>query len=75
MELYILSNIDLSILSITKPSEYEINLDEETNAKSTFNLIKSDGLKKGNFIIINGLYEQFLFLIDDVETTENVDED
>ena len=68
MELYILSNIDLSILSITKPSEYEINLDEETNAKSTFNLIKSDGLKKGNFIIINGLYEQFLFLIDDVET-------
>ena len=68
MEIYILSKEDLKILSITKPSQYEINIDEETNGKSTFNLIKSEGLKKGNYMVVNGLYEQFLFLIDDVET-------
>ena len=68
MEIYILSKEDLKILSITKTSEYEINMDEETNGKSTFNLIKSEGLKKGNYMVVNGLYEQFLFLIDNVET-------
>lgn len=68
MEIYILSKQDLSILSICKVSDYEINLDEETNAKSIFKVIKTEGLKKGNFLVINGLYRQFLFLIDDVET-------
>lgn len=68
MELYILSKQDLSILSICKISDYQINLDEETNAKSTFTLMKTEGLKKGNFIVLNGLYRQFLFIIDDVQT-------
>lgn len=68
MELYILSRQDVSILSICKISEYQINLDEETNAKSTFTLIKTDGLKKDNFMVLNGLYRQFLFVIDEVNT-------
>lgn len=71
MELYILSKQDLSILSICKVSEYQINLDEETNAKTTFNLLKTDGIKKDNFIVLNGLYRQFLFVIDDVQTNKS----
>lgn len=73
MELYILSNQDLSILSICKISDYQVNLDEETNAKSTFKLMKADGLKKDNFIVLNGLYRQFLFVIDNVETEKGSD--
>lgn len=68
MELYILSKQNLSILSICKLSDYQINLDEETNAKSTFTLMKTNGLKKDNFMVLNGLYKQFLFIIDDVQT-------
>lgn len=67
MELYILSKETLDILDICKISDYEINLDEETNAKSSFFLEKSDGLKKGNFLVLNGLYRQFLFIVDDVQ--------
>jgi len=67
MELYILSKEDLSILSICKLSDYEINLDEETNAKSTFQLLKTEGLEKDNFLVLNGLYKQFLFVIDEVQ--------
>lgn len=63
MELYILSKQDLRILSVCKVSDYQLNLDEETNAKSTFNLIKTEGLEEGNFLIANGLYRQFLFII------------
>lgn len=63
MELYVLSKQDLSILSICKVADYQINLDEETNAKSTFTLVKTDGLKEGNFLVLNGLYRQFLFVI------------
>ena len=71
MELYILSKQDLSIQSICKVSDYQINLDEETNAKSTFTLIKTDGLKKYNYIVLNGLYKQFLFIIDEVSTIKD----
>ena len=67
MELYVLSKEDLSILSVSKLAKYEINLDEETNAKSTFELIQTDGLKKDNFLVLNGLYKQFLFIIDEVQ--------
>ena len=73
MELYILSKQDLSILSICKVADYQINLDEETNAKSTFTLIKDNGIKKDNFLVLNGLYRQFLFLIDDVQTEKGSD--
>lgn len=73
MELYVLSKQDLSILSICKVADYQINLDEETNAKSTFTLIKDNGIKKDNFLIVNGLYRQFLFVIDDVQTEKGSD--
>lgn len=73
MELYTLSKQNLSILSICKVSDYQINLDEETNAKSTFTLMKTEGLKKDNFIAINGLYRQFLFIIDEVQTEKGSD--
>lgn len=66
MELYILSRQNLNILSVCKLVDYQINLDEETNAKSTFKLINTNGLIKGNYAILNGLYEQFLFIIDEV---------
>lgn len=73
MELYILSKQELSILSICKLSDYQINLDEETNAKSTFTLMKTEGLKKDNFLVLNGLYRQFLFVIDEVNTEKGSD--
>lgn len=73
MELYILSKQDLSILSICKLADYQINLDEETNAKSTFTLMKTNGLKKGNYMTLNGLYRQFIFVIDDVQTEKESD--
>lgn len=73
MELYILSKQDLSILSICKVSDYQINLDEETNAKSTFTLMKTNGLKKENYMVLNGLYRQFIFVIDDVQTEKESD--
>lgn len=73
MELYILSKKDLSILSICKLADYQINLDEETNAKSTFTLMKTNGLKKGNYMTLNGLYRQFIFVIDDVQTEKESD--
>lgn len=71
MEIYILSREDLSILSVTKLVDYEINLDEETNAKSTFTLTNAEGLEKDNFLIINGLYRQFLFIIDEVQSEKD----
>lgn len=71
MELYVISKNDLSILSICKLSNYQINLDEETNAKSTFTLMKTNGLEKDNFIVLNGLYKQFLFVIDEVQTEKS----
>lgn len=73
MELYILSKQDLSILSICKLADYQINLDEETNAKSTFTLMKTNGLKKENYMVLNGLYRQFIFVIDDVQTEKGSD--
>lgn len=73
MELYILSKQDLRILSICKIIDYEINLDEETNAKSIFSIIKTEGLQEGNYVVVNGLYRQFLFVIPagGVETEKN----
>lgn len=71
MELYILSKKDLKILDICKISNYEINFDEETNAKTTFELIKTDSIKKGNFMVLSGLYKQFLFVIDDIQNSKN----
>lgn len=76
MEVYILSKHDLSILSIGNVTEYEINLDEETNAKSTFKMIKTEGLEEGNYVVVNGLYRQFLFVIPsggiEIEKSSNI---
>ena len=33
--------------------------------------MKTEGLKKGNFLVLNGLYKQFLFIIDDIETEKS----
>ena len=63
MELYILSKENLKILDIQKVTEYEINIDEETNAKSNFKLFKNEHIKDGNYILINGLFRQFIFVI------------
>lgn len=63
METYILSKQNLKILSMPKIIDYQINIDEETNLKSTLKTIKTSGLQEGNYIVINGLYKQFLFII------------
>jgi len=63
MEAYILSKQNLKILSKLEITNYQINIDEETNLKSTLRAIKTEGLKEGNYIVINGLYKQFLFVI------------
>lgn len=70
MELYILSNTDLSTLAILECSDYEINLDNQFTDKSTFRVNKTDGQIKDNFLVVNGLYQQFLFIIDEVEATD-----
>lgn len=63
MEAYIISKMDLKILSVVKLIDYELNLDEETNSKSIIKLKKCEGLADGNFVVINGAYKQFLFVI------------
>lgn len=65
MELYILDQKDLHILSISNVSEYNINMDEETNGVSEFTLLNVQSARKGNYIVLNGLYRQFLFVIND----------
>jgi microcystin-dependent protein len=71
LELYILSNEDLSIKSVCQPCSYNINLDEETNGKSTFILPALNFAKKGYYAVLNGLYQQFIFKIDDVFANKN----
>ena len=70
LELYILSKADLSILSVCQPCSYNINSDEETNGKSTFILPALNYAKKGYYVVLNGLYKQFIFIIDDVITNK-----
>jgi len=65
MELYILDSRTLEILSVNNVSEYNLNLDEETNGISEFVLPYLRSARKGNFIVLNGLYKQFLYVIDD----------
>ena len=74
MEIYILDYFTLQIKSINKPivndqgeERYEINVDEETNATSEIYLEYKEGIKKGNYLLINGLYKQFLFIISGVD--------
>jgi len=65
MELYILDKQKLNILSVSNVSDYNINMDEETNGVSEFTLLNIESARKGNYIVLNGLYKQFLFVISD----------
>lgn len=65
MELYILDQKDLHILSVSSVSRYNINMDEETNGVSEFTLLNIQSARKGNYVVLNGLYKQFLFVIND----------
>lgn len=74
MEIYVLDYMTLEVKDIFKPlknndgsEQYEINLDEETNATSEIMLEYKESIKKGNFLVINGLYKQFLFIISGAE--------
>lgn len=71
MEIYILDKKNLETLSVEKLSTYEINVDEETNSKSVFTLVYTQALRKYNYIVVNGLYKQFLFIIENVEKDKN----
>ena len=70
MEIYILDNRNLNILSVCRPCSYNLNLDEETNGKSEVVLPALNCAKKGFYLVLNGLYKQFLFVIDDVITSK-----
>ena len=70
MEIYILDNKNLNILSVCRPCSYNLNLDEETNGKSEVVLPYLNYAKKGFYLVLNGLYKQFLFVIDDVITSK-----
>ena len=70
MEVYILDNKNLNILSVCRPCNYNLNLDEETNGKSEIVLPSLNYAKKGYYLVLNGLYKQFLFVIDDVITSK-----
>ena len=47
MELYILDNKNLNVLSVCRPCDYNLNLDEETNGKTELVLPSLNSAKKG----------------------------
>ena len=65
MELYILDNRTFEVISVSAVSQYNINMDEETNGVSEFTILNVESARKGNYIVLNGLYKQFLFIIND----------
>lgn len=78
MEIYILDYFTLKVKEILKPivndqgeERYEINLDEETNATSEIYLEYKEEVRKGDYLIINGLYKQQLFIISGIEKEDN----
>ena len=78
MEIYILDYFTLKVKEILKPivndqgeERYEINLDEETNATSEIYLEYKEDVRKGDYLIINGLYKQQLFIILGIEKEDN----
>lgn len=70
MEVYILDNKNLNVLSVCRPCSYNLNLDEETNGKTELVLPSLNYAKKGYYLVLNGLYKQFIFVIDDVITAK-----
>lgn len=65
MELYVIDSRTLDILSVCNVCDYNLNLDEETNGVSEFILPSLNNVKKGRYLVLNGLYKQFLFVVDD----------
>lgn len=70
MEVYILDNKNLNVLSVCRPCSYNLNLDEETNGKTELVLPSLNCARKGYYLVLNGLYKQFIFVIDDVITAK-----
>ena len=65
MELYVIDNKTLDIISVCNVCDYNLNLDEETNGISEFVLPNLNYIKKGCYLVLNGLYKQFLFVVDE----------
>lgn len=65
MELYVVDNKTLDIMSVCNVCDYNLNLDEETNGISEFVLPNLNNIKKGCYLVLNGLYKQFLFVVDE----------
>lgn len=72
MELYVVDNKTLDIMSVCNVCDYNLNLDEETNGISEFVLPNLNKIKKGCYLVLNGLYKQFLFVVDeDIAISKN----
>lgn len=72
MELYVVDNKTLDIMSVCNVCDYNLNLDEETNGISEFVLPDLNKIKKGCYLVLNGLYKQFLFVVDeDIAISKN----
>nr|DAV74639.1 MAG TPA: hypothetical protein [Caudoviricetes sp.] len=52
-------------MSVCNVCDYNLNLDEETNGISEFVLPNLNNIKKGCYLVLNGLYKQFLFVVDE----------
>jgi hypothetical protein len=65
LELYVVDNKTLDIMSVCNVCDYNLNLDEETNGISEFVLPNLNNIKKGCYLVLNGLYKQFLFVVDE----------
>lgn len=50
--LWIFSKVDFSIIDIVEISNYEINIDEETNSKSTINVAKDCSASAGDIVCV-----------------------
>ncbi len=66
--IYIFSKSDLSIKQITKPIEYNIKFDEETNGKSTFKIERQTEIISGDIVY----FKPYYLLIDNVEGEKNI---
>lgn len=72
MELYVVDNKTLDIISVCNVCNYNLSLDEETNGISEFVLPDLDNIKKGYYLVLNGLYKQFLFVVaEDITINKN----
>ena len=52
MEIYILDNKNLNVLSVCRPCSYNLNLDEETNGKTELVLPSLKYARKGYYLVL-----------------------